>query len=107
MQEAHEALYEMEMAALEAQAVARATEAALDSDDEELTAQDAADEADAQQVSLPSTCQHIEGLVGLIASVIHVIFECLTATAGRSCTRYPPWKRASIPSIRKERVIRN
>ena len=64
MQEAHEALYEMEMAALEAQAVARATEAALDSDDEELTAQDAADKAAAQQVSLPSTYQHIEGPAG-------------------------------------------
>ncbi len=64
MQEAHEALYEMEMATLEAQAVARATKAALDSDGEDLTGQDAAEKAATQQVSLLSTCQQSEGPAG-------------------------------------------
>ena len=99
-------LYEMEMAALEAQAVARATEAALDSDDEELTAQDAADKAAAQQVSLPSTCQHIAGLAGSIVSAIHAIFEFLTATAGRSCTRDPLARGPRFQASGKEGVIR-
>ena len=47
-QDAHEALYEMEMAALEAQRVAEATDAALEDCDDELEAQHA-DSADNQK----------------------------------------------------------
>ena len=51
-QDAHEALYEMEMAALEAQRVAEATEAALKESDGDLEAQHA-DKADNQQQVCP------------------------------------------------------
>ena len=53
-QEAHEALYEMEMAALEAQRVAQATDAALEESDDEMEARllEGAAAAAQQQVSI-------------------------------------------------------
>ena len=53
-QEAHEALYEMEMAALEAQRVAEATEAALEDSDDDLEPLRIADAAAQQEVSIDS-----------------------------------------------------
>ena len=52
LQEAHEALYEMEMAALEAQRVAQATEAALDDSDDDLNPLRIADTIVQQEVSV-------------------------------------------------------
>ena len=52
MQDAHEALYEMEMAALEAQRVAEATDAALEDCDYELEGQHADGADDQQQVCM-------------------------------------------------------
>ena len=51
-QDAHEALYEMEMAALEAQRVAEATEAALEDSDDDLEPLRIADTAAQQEVSI-------------------------------------------------------